>query len=234
MDPRQLLSAARQATDPERLMWSATRKAWEQLSRDIGAEFEPPQDSAYPGTVTATVGDWIVTLDVGWARPTVSILGSRSGAYTVLEAPYDAKDDFGFLIRGKTVISAVGKVLGFKGVETGDPDFDRDFFVKSSDETKVRILLANVRIRQLIQSQGSSFFKHAFTLTTDDPLAVATEDTSLLFLEPNFFPLTYPGGEIERLKSCVQLLGEMLDELRRMGSAAPVEDAEQESIPQTT
>ncbi len=69
---------------------------------------------------------------------------------------------------------------------------------------------------------------------TDDPRAVASEDTSLLFLERNFFPLTYPVGEIERLKSCVQLLGEMLDELRRMGSAAPVEHAEQESITQTT
>jgi hypothetical protein len=217
------------------LAWSATHKAWERMSHDIGAEFVPPEDFSHPGRVEATVRDWTVTLRMVWVAK-----GNSGMPYTVLEAPYDAQDDFSFLVKSTSLGRALLKLLGFKGLPVGDAMFDRAFFVTSDDPSKVQMLLANGQIRSgLIQAQSHSWF-NPLSFTTSDPLGVAEEDTSLLMYEANQMPLTYPAAEAARLKTLFNVMADTLDELRVMGLAdpldddAPVEDDARESAPQAT
>lgn len=105
---------------------SATHKAWQQMSQDTGAEFVPPDDFSHPGRVTTTVRDWTVTLRIAWfyVGP-----GKGSVPYTLPEAPYDAPDDFSFMIKSTSLGRALARLLGFKGIQVDDPVFDRAYFV---------------------------------------------------------------------------------------------------------
>lgn len=200
-------------------MWGATHKAWERMSHDIGAQFVPPEDFSDPGRVEATLREWTVTLKIVWVQK-----GRSAMPYTVLEAPYDAQEDFGFLVKSTSLGRALLKLVGFKGLPVGDPAFDRAFYVTSDDPQKVQMLLANGQIRSgLLQTQSHSWF-NSLSFTTSDPLEVAEEDTSLLMYEGNQMPLTYPAKEAARLKTLFNVMADTLDEVRVMGLATPVDD----------
>ena len=70
-----------------------------------------------------------------------------------MRAPYINPEGFRFTIYRKSLFSNLGKLLGMQNIEVGDPEFDEAFIIKGNDESKVRDLFANPKIRQMIQAQ---------------------------------------------------------------------------------
>jgi hypothetical protein len=161
--------------------------AWEQLASEIGAEFVKG-GFFRSNKVQAKVREWIVTLDT-FSVPS----GDSSTVYTRMRAPLQSRDGFQFTIFRIGFISKLDKALGAQDIDIGDPDFDREFVIQGNNEPKVRVLLANLRIRQLIQGQKS--------------IRLGVRDNELRFEVQGVIK------DVERLKSLFELFKEMLYQL---------------------
>jgi hypothetical protein len=70
-----------------------------------------------------------------------------------MRAPYVNKDGFRFTIYRKGFFSDLGKMLGMQDMEIGEPEFDDAFIIKGNDEFKLRKMLGDRKIRQLIEQR---------------------------------------------------------------------------------
>jgi hypothetical protein len=188
------------------LFGPSTQEIWRQLCAEIGAQYV--EGGFWKGDkVQATHGPWTITLDTY----TVSN-GKTSTVYTRMRAPFVDTGSFRFTVYRKGIFSDVGKWFGMQDVEIGDEAFDRDFILKSNQDSKLRELLGSCRIRELINQQPQIYF--------------AVKD------DEGFFRSSFPGGvdelyfqvvgivkDVERLKLLYELFAETLDQLCRVGSA---------------
>jgi len=191
-------------------------EAWRQLCDETGAEFIQggfgKSDKAMK-----KVKQWTITLDTYTASS-----GLDSGTkYTRMMAPYVNKDGFRFEIYCKGILSGIGKLFG-QDIEVGDPDLDRDFIIKGNDNSKVRTLFANPRIRQLIQSQpeigllvSPDIESVVKNLISGRPSSTLPEAADVLR-----FQVPYVITDVARLKSLFELFQETLNHLCHMGSAS--------------
>lgn len=182
-------------------------EVWQQLSREIGAEYVEQGLLGPSSRVQAHVGEWTITLDTH----TVAT-GHSSITYTRMRAPYVNKDGFRFRIYRQGLFSHLGKLLGTQDVEIGDPAFDEAFIIQGNDEAKLKQLFANPRIRDLIREQP-------------DILLEVNDDEGC-------FGAQFPAGVDElsfrvagiikdpaRLRHLYELFAEVLNQLCHMGSA---------------
>ena len=181
-------------------------EVWRQLSQEIGAEFV--EGGFWKGSkVQAHVGPWTITLDIVH-RPTED----AHVTYTRMRAPYVNPEGFRFTIYRKGLFSDLGKLLGMQDIEVGDPEFDEAFIIKGNDESKVRDLFANPKIRQMIQAQPK--------------IRLEVKDSEGWF-GPKFpedvdelhFQVVGVIKDVERLKALFDLFAAVLDQLCRIGSA---------------
>jgi hypothetical protein len=189
-----------------RLFGPSRKEIWRQLSTEIGAQYK--EGGFWKGDkVEAKHGEWRVTLD----SYTVST-GKVTIVYTRMRAPYVNADGFRFKVYRKSIFSGVGKLLGMQDIEVHDEQFDEDFIVKGTDEGRVRALLSNPKIRELIAAQKDIQFE-----VKDDE---------------GWFGPTFPEGvdelsfvvvgiikDVERLKLLYELFAETLEQLCRIGAA---------------
>jgi hypothetical protein len=178
-------------------------EVWRKFSSEIGAEFVKG-GLLRSDKVVARVKEWTITLD------TYTEGGEYSSTpYTRMRAPYVSRDGFQFTIHREGLLSKLGKHLGLQDVEVGYPDFDREFILKSNDEAKVRALVANPRIRQVIQSHPDIYFRSK------------TKRGGSAHAFPGELYLSVPGliEDAERLKSFFLLFTETLSQLCDIGSA---------------
>ena len=189
-----------------RLFGPSKNEIWRQLSEDIGAQFV---DGGFLGSskVQGHVGEWNVTLDTY----TVST-GKTSVTYTRMRAPYVNKDGFRFTIYRAGFFSNIAKFFGMQDVEVGHPDFDRDFIIKGTDETKLRALFANPKIRELIQAQPSIHLE-----VKDDEGWFGADFPE--GVDELYFQVVGVIKDIERLKDLYELFAEVLQHLCHIGSA---------------
>ena len=124
-------------------------QVWRQLCNEMGGEFT---DRTFfrASKFSVRVKQWTITLDTYTSGDSDS-----STTYTRMRAPYVNPDGFRFEVYRHGWSSGVGKFLGMQDIEVGVPDFDADFVIKGNDESKVRQLFSNPRIRQMIQYQPS-------------------------------------------------------------------------------
>ena len=186
----------------------STKEIWRQLSAEIGASYV--EGGFWKGDkVQATHGSWKITLDIY----TVST-GKSSAQYTRMRAPYINPDGFRFTVYRKSFVSDIGKWFGMQDIEIGIEPFDQDFILKTNQEIKLRELLADVKLRELIAGQPQIHF------------CVKDNDDSTLFQKD--FPqgvdeLCFQVGgaikDVERLKLLYDLFSETLDQLCQIGSA---------------
>lgn len=179
---------------------------WQQLCKEIGADFV--KGGCWKGNkVQAHVGEWTVTLDTY-----IVSNGKTLTTYTRIRAPYVNMDGFRFTIYRKTLFSDLGKFFGMQDIEIGDPEFDRDFVIKSNNAPKAMALFPNQKIRRLIQAQPSihlqvkgdeSWFGTSFPQGVDE----------LYFQVPGAIK------DLERLKVLYELFAEVLNHLCHIGSA---------------
>lgn len=188
------------------LFGSSREEIWRRLSAEIGADYVA--GGFWTGDkVLVHHGQWTITLD----SPSESS-GETSSTCTRMRAPYVNKDGFRFTIYRKGFFSDLGKLLGMQDVDVGYPDFDEAFIIKGEDESKLRALFADGRIRALLQAQPSVYL----TVKDDDGWFGARFPDGVDELY-----LLVGGGskDMDRLKSLYDLFAEILHQLCHIGSA---------------
>ncbi len=126
---------------------------WSQISRDIGGEFI---DGGFWGkdVLAYKHDEWQILLDTF----TVST-GKSSTTYTRMRAPFVNKDGLYFKIYRENIFGKAGKFFGMQDIVIGDPFFDEKFIIKGNDENKVKMLLLNDKLKELIDLQPRVSFE---------------------------------------------------------------------------
>ena len=210
-------------------------EVWKQLSDEIGAEFI--KGGYFKSCkVQARIKSWNITLDTY----TVSN-GKTSVTYTRMRAPFINRDGFRFTIYHKSLFSALGKLLGMQDIEvggpkfesleplfglpsyvdhqiieSGEPEFDREFIIKSNNEPKVRALFKQLKIRELIQSQPS--IQLQVKSSGEKRKGDQNQEVDELY-----FQVTGVIKDLGRLKRLFELYEEVLEGLSALGSASEVQ-----------
>jgi len=189
------------------LFGPSRHEIWRQLASEIDANFV---DGNFwnRSKIQASHAGWLITLE-------------EHGRYhhTRMRAPFLNPGGFRFTVYRKGVFTELGKYMGMQDVEVGHPDFDRDFVIKGTDETKLRQIFGNARIRELIAAQPRIHFEvkdadgiFERSLFAEKP----PEHLDLLEFEIHSRPSI---KEKDLLRLLFDLFAETLDELCRMGTA---------------
>lgn len=182
-------------------------RAWRQLSGEIGGKFIA-DESGQEMTVAAKAKQWTIV-----AR-TFTLTTYRAGTTrgVRMTAAYMSRDGFRFRVLRKGRFARLRrKLFGNKDIEVGYPEFDRDFIIQGNDESKVRALLANPRIRELIRFQPSVHFEVVQTKA----------DRSLpKGVQALYYPMDRVITDVDQLKSLFELFEETLNQLCQIGSAS--------------
>ena len=188
----------------KRFFGPSRSEIWNRLCTEIGAEYV--KGGFWKGDlVRATANDWTVILDTYFCH-------ASKQTYTRLRAPFTNRDQFEFQIYRRGFFSDLAKRLGMQDIEVGHPDFDRDFIVKGSNESKLRQLFENARIREFVSAQPRIDFK----IETGEPRPGSIEsEAELKFTSVGVIK------DVDRLKQLFDLFAETLDQLNRMGTASP-------------
>ena len=120
---------------------------WTQIAADIGGEFI---DGGFWGkdVLTYKHGEWQIRLDTY-----VVSTGQSSHTLTRMRAPFMNRDGLYFKISREGFLSSIGKFFGMQDIEIGDPFFDKQFVIKGNNPEKIKLLLADARIKELCQLQ---------------------------------------------------------------------------------
>jgi hypothetical protein len=130
-----------------KLFGPSQNEIWQHVAAGVGGQFDPTRWTGRGGKVTVEVGEWTLTLDTY----TVSN-GKSSTTFTRMRAPYVNRDGFRFVIYRAGLFTPLGKMLGMQDIEIGQPPFDRDFVLKSSNPPQLRRILADPALRQMISA----------------------------------------------------------------------------------
>jgi hypothetical protein len=137
--------------------------------------------------------------------------GKYSSETTRVMTSITLSDNFRFELYREGFIRKIEKIFGAQDIEIGDPEFDKAFTIKSTNEFKIKALLRNKTIKSLIS-----------TLKEVNIQISNQEGIWEKELPPNEFELSYySDGEInnlETLKSVLQLFKLILDELVLLNS----------------
>jgi len=182
----------------------AKEEVWRQLAAQLQGNFV---DGGFFGKDKVEVqhGDWTITLET-----LVVSTGKSSVVYAILQAPFHNPDNFRFSVSRRGLFTDIGKFFGMQDIQIGSPEFDHDFVIQGNNEDKVRQLLANSTIRDLIDLQP----KVHFQIKPDD----------------GFFSRKYPVGterlyfrnlgvikDLDRLKNLYNLFFATLEGLNQLG-----------------
>jgi hypothetical protein len=191
------------------LLFGPSRKdIWRKLSEQVGGQVV--SRGFWRGEkVEVRHESWILTLDTY----TVST-GKATMVFTRMRAPYVNPSGFRFRVYRKSIFTGLGKLLGMQDIEIGDPPFDHELVVQSADEAKVRHLLSNVRLRDLVAAQPSIRFE----VKDDEGWFGATFPEGV---DELYFSVHGVIKDIERLKLLYELFAETLDHLCRLDLASP-------------
>ena len=130
---------------------------WTQIANDIGGEFI---EGGFWGedVLIYKHGEWQILLDnytVMMSTGTVTI----PTTYTRMRAPFINKDGLYFKIYREGFFSSIGKLFGMQDIKIGDPFFDNEFIIKGNNPEKIKLLLADAKIKELCQEQPQIHFE---------------------------------------------------------------------------
>ncbi len=190
---------------------------WQQLVNEINQEksgitAQVAQGENQNKVIKASVGEWTVTLD----NVTVMIWMGKMMipmTHTRIRAPYVNQDGLRFNVHRAGLFSGISKYFGMQDIEVGHELFDKEFIVQGTDEAKIRALLAQPKIVELLRAQPDI---GTFEVKDDD----------------GWFDQQFPEGvdelvftsqskidDFTQLKQLFVLFGEVLNQLCAIGSA---------------
>ncbi|WP_316632924.1 hypothetical protein [uncultured Flavobacterium sp.] len=178
---------------------------WQELAKETNGTFKEG-NSWHSDSNTINYKNWIIVSDYYklWS-------GKYSTQMTRLITPIILTENFKFEIYNEGFVRKIEKLFGAQDIEIGYPDFDKTFTIKSNNEFKIKTLLRNKEIRDLINSQ------------TDVNIQISNyQGIWEKELPENEFELSYfINGEItdiETLKSLLELFKLILDDLYQMNA----------------
>ena len=130
------------------LFGPSIKTAWTEFAKEIGGTYYS-RGAFRRGYVSYHYKNWEIILD----SYTVSD-GETSTTYTRMRALFNNPFGFYFKIFRRNIFTRIGKLFGMKDIEIGDPDFDRDFIIKGNDRGKVGALLADFRLKKIMNQLG--------------------------------------------------------------------------------
>lgn len=124
---------------------------WTQIAADIGGEFI---EGGFWGkdVLIYKHGEWQILLDTYTVTSSTGT-ATTSTTYTRMRVPFINKDGLYFKISREGFFSSIGKFFGMQDIEIGDSFFDKQFIIKGNDPEKIKLLLADDRIKELCQTQ---------------------------------------------------------------------------------
>ena len=190
------------------LFGPSREEVWRELARQVGGWYVEGNHWRLE-KVEARVKNWTITLDIQRVG-----IGENPTFCTRLRAPYVEAGDFRFQVYRAGVFSWLGKWLGVQDLVVGHEPFDTDFVIQANDERRVRELLGNARIRELITRQPRIHFG-------SQPGQAWGEGAVPPGVSELRFHVRDAIKDIGRLRSLYDLFAETLDQLCRQGSASP-------------
>jgi hypothetical protein len=189
------------------LFGPSREEIWRQLSAEVHGRYVEGRGVWKGDRVEAAHDQWTVTLD-----QYVVSTGEVTIPYTRFRAPYLNSSGFRFRVYRRSRFSALGKMMGMQDLEIGDAAFDEAFIIQGSDASKVRLLLSNPKIRELVAAQPEIEFSVKDDEGWFGPKFPEGVD-ELCFLAHGIIK------DVARLRQVYELFAEALDELCRMGDA---------------
>jgi hypothetical protein len=179
------------------------QEIWRQLCDEINAVLIS-SNPAHGYKASASVNDWIVTIDVHSTKHGTTL--------TRMRAAFINKDGFRFSVYRQDFFSDIAKYFGMQDITIGFADFDRKFVIKSNNEIKAAQLFAQERMRQLIEANPEVLLE----VRDDEGLLgpAFPADVDELYLH-----VIGMVTEIERIHSLYDLFAETLNQLCHIGSA---------------
>ncbi|MTH14066.1 hypothetical protein [Flavobacterium sp. LC2016-01] len=128
-------------------MSNFSQNFWQQFAKETGGTFKEGY-SWHSDSVSIEYKNWFVAFDnfTLWS-------GKYSTEMTRIIAPITLKDNFKFEIYREGFVRKIEKIFGALDIEIGYPEFDKAFTIKSNNEFKIKTLLQNKEIRNLIITQ---------------------------------------------------------------------------------
>ena len=181
-------------------------EVWKKVAEETGGQFS---DGGFWGKkkVEVRVKEWTITLDTY----TVST-GKSHITYTRLRAPYLNQGNFRFTLYRSNFFYEFAKKFGLQDIQIGEPEFDREFIIKSDNAEKIRVLLAYPKLRELISAQPRIHFQ-----SKDDEGRFGTKFRP--GVDELYFQAIGVIKDVERLKSLFTLFALTLNYLCQIGSA---------------
>jgi hypothetical protein len=181
-------------------------RVWEALANEINAR-HVKGGWWTTDRVVADFTPWQVTLDTYTVQH-----GKSSTTYTRLRAPYMNRDGFRFRIYRPSIFTGLGKLFGMQDIEIGDPQFDHDFVLQSSNPPRLREFLDDPQLRALIVGQPRVMFQ----VKDDDGVFRKRFPQGV---DELYFQSVGIIRDIDRLKGLFDLFAASLHRLCEIGSA---------------
>lgn len=129
---------------------TAAKNLWKQFAEEMNGRYI---ERHYWHSDKAEVyyKNWKIIFDY-YTHYTTAGNNSYEQKYTRVIAPFVSAEDFMFELYPNNIFSSVAKIFGAQDVETGYPEFDKAYIIKSNNGFKLKSLLADKAIRKQIES----------------------------------------------------------------------------------
>lgn len=189
------------------LFGPSRQTVWKQLAAELGGSY---QHSFWRGSqVHAEANGWTVLLDIRLVP-----IGKVVIPFTRARARFTTLDHLRFRLYRETLLSELGKLLGMQDILIGDAQFDDTFIVKSNDPSRIKELLSDAELRELLLSQSGRF-----DLQVNDRTSFAVS------LPEGIFELQYQVmgtvKNLDQLRGIYEVFGQTLERLTVIRSAGP-------------
>jgi len=203
-------------------------ESWKLLSEEMGAQFIDRGALKGGPKVVATYKNWEIEMDMYSVQNQNSHgPGTNSGQginigpnanttthYTRIVAPFVKKSDYSLNIHRESGFSKALKIFGVKDIEIGNPEFDKNYRVKSNDEEQTIALFMNEKFSNIVTGNIGNGL-----LEIEDIKGLFTKKDNVTMSRVSYTVV----GEIldhEWLKSLFMMVGVVLDQMVEIGKAS--------------
>lgn len=195
-------------------------ESWKLLSEEMGAQFIDRGMLKGGPKVVATYKNWEIEMDMYTETNNTGPAGhdnhnhSTTTSYTRIVAPFVKKNDFNLTVYREHGLSKAMKIFGGQDIEIGNPEFDKNYRVKSNDAEQTVGLFMNEKFNKMVtENIGNG------VLEISDIKGLFTKKENVTMSKVSYVVV----GEIldhEWLKSLFMMIGYTLDMMVEIGKAS--------------